>query len=178
MDSSVSTSVPLVHRRGMSIARAKVPVVQCVNFQGHIVVCGHIDFSLGEFLRGLRRQALSKSIPVVIIVESMPADDLLQALACTPDVFVIIGSLGDFDVLDNANLVNADYVLLLSDPFSQRISDVHQQVVQVDFENIVNLLALENYVHARSSHVDTNTLVEIIFIRWDLVAFGTCCIPY
>lgn len=142
----------------------KLPIAKEVTFQGHIVICGYVDASVIELVGAIRKQSLSAAIPIVIMFETRPPPDLHNTLGSFSALTILVGSLQDSNALEAASLSTANQIILLANPFAKAQSDVHDQVVKVDFDSIVSLLELENYLHGKTRQADTNMMVEILFL--------------
>ena len=139
-----------------------------------IIVCGHIDLSLTEFVRTVRCRNFPVIIPVVIILETLLPEQLAEILASYDEVYQLIGSVQNTADLDRMNIHSASACVLLANPFQTRADeqdDERRKIVRADYNTIINTLAIEN---AETSD-DSNTIIELLYesnLRLKAYLFG------
>ena len=105
-----------------------LPFSSGVLVQSHVVICGYIDSTVTDLIGTLRKQSLSKTIPVVVMFESPPSIELHLSISGFSDVNIVVGSLMDPKTLSAANITAAAHIILLANPFAKAQNDVHDQV--------------------------------------------------
>lgn len=111
-----------------NISRLLPIATSAEGLRNHIVICGYMDASLMDLLWTIRKQSLTKSVPVLVVFETLPDSDLHQALSEISDVTLMVGSLQSPSVLMSANLAVTSQIILLANPFAKSQSDIHDQV--------------------------------------------------
>ncbi|CEO96037.1 Ion transport domain-containing protein [Plasmodiophora brassicae] len=146
--------------------------IDSVEFSDHIIITGFIDIRICTFLFTFRKsqQYQRGRIPIVIVPDHLPDLAIREAIGQFEDVYMVIGSLNDDDLLLRINLIAASHTIMFSNPANgvDRNLQAHatrhyEMVVDTDVAAITNLIALERFLAKRKNPNASNVMFQLQF---------------